>query len=240
MHRSVIAPFVLAAFVATALVACSGKDGAGGTDAQTVADADSPLPKPEPTSGSVTGMPDKPGPGTVGAPTKPDPDTALAADEAGNGIETVAGADGPVPVGDTASMDPDAPGLQTTAAEPTPEDAVNVLRDYYAAIEARNFAHAWGLWSDNGRTSGQTPQQFADGFANTAHVAVSTGAPGAVEAAAGSRYIQVPISIEAAQRDGSVRRYAGSYTLRRAVVDGATASQRAWKLASATLHEVRP
>jgi hypothetical protein len=240
MLRSVIAPCLLAACVTTALVACNGKDSAGGTDAQTVADSDSPLPKPEPTSGSVTGMPDTPGPGTVGAPAEPDPDTAPASDEAGNGIEPAPGADGTVPVGDTASPDPDGTGLPTPASEPTPEDAVNVLRDYYAAIEARNFAHAWGLWSDNGRTSGQTPQQFADGFANTAHVAVSTGAPGAVEAAAGSRYIQVPISIEAAQRDGSVRRYAGSYTLRRAVVDGATAGQRAWKLASATLHEVRP
>ena len=99
MLRSVIAPCLLAVCVTTALVACSGKDGAGGTDAQTVADADSPLPKPEPTSGSVTGMPDKPGPGTVGAPAKPDPDTALATDEAGNGIEAVAGAGGPVPVG---------------------------------------------------------------------------------------------------------------------------------------------
>lgn len=239
MHRSFIAPFVLAAFVATALVACSGEDGAGGTDAQTIANSDSPLPKPEPTSGSVTGMPDTPGPGTVGAPTEPDTDTALATDETGDGIEPVPGAAGTAPVGDAASPDPDMSGLPTPAAEPTPEDAVNVLRDYYAAIEARNFAHAWSLWSDNGRTSGQTPQQFADGFANTAHVAVSTGAPGAMEAAAGSRYIQVPISIEAAQRDGSVRRYAGSYTLRRAVVDGATPAQRAWRLASATLREVR-
>lgn len=238
MHRSFIAPFVLAACAAIALVACDGKDSTGSTDAQTSADADSPLPKPEPTSGSVTGMPDTPGPGTVGAPSEPDPDAILPID-AGNGIEPAPGADGTVPIGDAAPASPDATGLASPGTEPTPGDAVGVLRDYYAAIEARNFAHAWGLWSDNGRASGQTPQQFADGFANTAHVAVSTGAPGEVEAAAGSRYIQVPISVEAAQRDGSVRRYSGSYTLRRAVVDGATPAQRGWRLASATLHEVR-
>jgi hypothetical protein len=239
MFRTFISPLVLAGCVVIALAACSDKDSANGTDAPTVAGADSPLPKPEPTSGSVTGMPDTPGPGTVGAPPDLGPDAALATDEAGNAIEPLAGVDGIEPVDDAASDAADETALSSPAVEPSPEDAVNVLRDYYASIEARNFAHAWGLWSDNGRASGQTPQQFADGFANTAHVAVSTGAPGAMEAAAGSRYIQVPVSIEAAQRDGSVRRYAGSYTLRRAVVDGATSSQRAWRLASATLHEVR-
>jgi hypothetical protein len=242
MLRSFIAPFVLAALAATALVACNGNDSTGNTDTQTVADADAPLPKPEPTSGSVTGMPDKPGPRVVGAPSDPGLDATLPSDEpdiAGNETDLEPGADGTVPVGVDASADTDTPGVSSPGEEPTPEDAVGVLRDYYAAIDAHNFAHAWGLWSDNGRSSGQTPQQFADGFANTAHVAVSTGAPGAVEAAAGSRYIQVPISIEAAQRDGSVRRYTGTYTLRRAVVDGATPGQRAWKLASATLHEVR-
>jgi hypothetical protein len=238
MHRSFIAPFLLTACVAFALVACSGKDTAGGTDAQTVAGEDSPLPKPEPTSGSVTGMPDKPGPGAIGAPSDVDPATLAIMDQAGNAIEPAPGEDGSVPVGDAASAVPDAV-IAPPPAEPTPEDAVSVLRDYYAAIEARNFAHAWSLWSDNGRTSGQTPQQFADGFANTAHVAISTGTPGAMDAAAGSRYIQIPVAIEAAQRDGSVRRYTGSYTLRRAVVDGATPAQRSWKLASATLHEVR-
>jgi hypothetical protein len=239
MFRSHIAPFLLATCLATTLAACGDKDTAAGTDAPTVAGADSPLPKPEPTGGSVTGMPDTPGPGTVGAPPDLDPDAALATDEAGNAIEAPASVDGVVPVDAAASEAADGTALSSPAVEPSPEDAVSVVRDYYASIEARNFAHAWGLWSDSGRASGQTPQQFADGFANTAHVAVSTGAPGAMEAAAGSRYIQVPVSIEAAQRDGSVRRYAGSYTLRRAVVDGATASQRAWRLASATLHEVR-
>jgi hypothetical protein len=238
MSRSFIAPLLLSAGLAIALVACNGKDNAADTDARTVADADSPLPKPQPTRGSVTGMPDTPGPGTIGAPPDVDPEATLEMDEAGDAIEPVPGEDGLQPDADLVSTGPDAIPPQP-AAEPTAEDAVGVVRDYYAAIEARNFAHAWSLWSDNGRASGQTPQQFADGFANTAHVAISTGAPGAMGAAAGSRYIQVPVSIEAAQRDGTVRRYAGSYTLRRAVVDGATASQRDWKLASATLHEVR-
>ena len=115
-----------------------------------------------------------------------------------------------------------------------------MVRDYYAAINAHDYTHAYALWSDGGRSSGQTPQQFADGFVDTTNVSVRTDAPGRIDAAAGSRYIEVPVTIDASQRDGSVRSYIGSYTLRRAVVDGASAEQRAWRIASAQLHEVRP
>ena len=64
--------------------------------------------------------------------------------------------------------------------------------------------------------------------------------PGRVDAAAGSRYIEVPVAIDAKQRDGSVRQYVGAYVLRRAVVDGASTEQRQWRIASADLREVRP
>jgi hypothetical protein len=115
-----------------------------------------------------------------------------------------------------------------------------VLREYYRAIDSLDYAHAWSLWSDGGHSSGQTIQQFADGFANMARVTVDTGAPGNIEAAAGSRYIQVPVTIQATTRDGGTQRYTGTYTLRRAVVDGASPEQRAWRIASAALHPVQP
>jgi hypothetical protein len=124
--------------------------------------------------------------------------------------------------------------------EPTPADAVAVVREYYRAIDSLDYAHAWSLWSDGGRSSGQTLQQFADGFANTAHVVIDTGAPGAMEAAAGSRFIQVPVTIEATTRDGGTQRYSGTYTLRRAMVNGATPEQRAWRIASASLRPMQP
>ena len=60
-----------------------------------------------------------------------------------------------------------------------------------------------------------------------------------MEGAAGSRYVEIPVAVTARHEDGSLRRYAGSYTLRRAVVDGAGAEQRAWRIASAALQEVR-
>jgi hypothetical protein len=192
------------------------------------------LPKPEATGQPVTGMPATPGPRPVGS--------ALVAPP-----ETQPGTEADMAPGDVAIDGQAAPGdsgapagtneMPAAIGEPGVQDAVSVIRDYYAAIEQHDYARAWSLWSDGGRSSGQTAQQFADGFANTAHVVVQPGAPGRLDAAAGSRYIEVPVTVEAAQRDGTVRRYAGSYTLRRAVVDGATADQRAWRIASANLHE---
>jgi hypothetical protein len=67
---------------------------------------------------------------------------------------------------------------------------------------------------------------------------VTLDAPARMEGAMGSRYIEVPVAVEATARDGSVRRYVGAYTLRRAVVDGATPEQRAWHIASADLREL--
>ena len=68
----------------------------------------------------------------------------------------------------TTTATPTTPDAGDRTAEPTSEDAVDAVSDYYAAINARRFRHApMRLWSDGGRASGQTPQQFADGFADT-------------------------------------------------------------------------
>ena len=119
------------------------------------------------------------------------------------------------------------------------EAAVQVLRDYYAAIEARRYRDAWGLWAGEGRASRQTYDRFAAGFANTAHVQVETGSPGPIGAAAGSRYVEVPVAVDAVTGAGARQRFAGRYTLRRSVVDGATAEQRSWRIDSAALRPAR-
>ncbi len=123
--------------------------------------------------------------------------------------------------------------------EPTPEDAVGVIRDYYAAINRGDFARAYTLWVDGGGASGQSLQQFAAGFAETTGVSVEVMPPGNVDAAAGSRFVEVPVAITATQRDGSQHKYVGAYVLRRADVDGATPEQRAWRIGSADLREVQ-
>ncbi len=221
---------------ALALTGCNrGQDSAARGSADDIAS----LPGPESGGGSVTGMPDRPGPGPVGPPSTGDatlpPDTAIADDGS-----LVFPAAGDTPASD--GMQPANPGEATQpmpAAEPTTDDAVAVVRSYYAAIDARQYARAHALWSGDGSASGQSPEQFAAGFADTVDVVVEPGAPGRLDAAAGSRFIEVPVSVRATRGDGSVHRYAGSYTLRRAVVDGATAEQRAWRIASADIREVR-
>jgi hypothetical protein len=147
------------------------------------------------------------------------------------------------PTGDALPAPPaDAPAASTSAQppdEPTPQDAVAVVQAYYAAIAAHQYPRAYALWSGGGQASGQDAQQFAAGFSDTAAVSVDVGAPGRIDAAAGSRYVEIPVALTATRRDGSVHRYAGAYTLRRAVVDGATDEQRAWRIASADLREVK-
>jgi hypothetical protein len=56
-----------------------------------------------------------------------------------------------------------------------------------------------------------------------------------VEGAAGSRYVTVPVTVDAVLSDGRKQRFTGTYIVRRAVADGATPEQRAWHLYSADL-----
>ena len=216
MLRHWIPAAMLACFVLAA-AACDRNRHAGAN--QEARDGATNLPVPDAGKGSVTGMPDKPGPGAVG------PHPGAGEDIASDGA-LVDGSDAPT----TPAAVPE---------EPTAEDAVALVRSYYAAIVAHDYLRAHLLWSNEGVASGQSAAQFAAGFADTADVVVEPGAPGQVEGAAGSRFIEVPVSIRATKLDGSVHRYVGSYTLRRAVVDGASATQRAWRIASADIRETR-
>ena len=204
--------------LATLLASACGKDERQRTGQGS--DPAAQLPAPTGATGGVTGMPDRPGPGPVGPPVAQQPEVPL--DENGNPLLPEA-----------------APG-DVGAAEPSTDDATNLVRDYYAAINSGDFGRAYALWSDGGGASGQSLQQFAAGFADTTGVSVDMQPAHDVEAAAGSRYVQVPVAIVATQRDGSQRRYTGSYTLRRSVVDGATPEQRAWRIGAADLREAQP
>ena len=110
-----------------------------------------------------------------------------------------------------------------------------VIRAYYEAIAARDFRRAYLEWDGAGAASGQTFDAFAAGFSNTASVTASVGEPGPIEAAAGSRYVEIPVTIAATTRDGVAQRFHGSYVLRRSEVDGATAEQRRWHIDSAKI-----
>lgn len=132
-----------------------------------------------------------------------------------------------------------APGKAVAASdEATPVAAEAVVRAYYAAIDARDFASAYAQWSDGGKASGQSFERFRDGYANTESVRVEVGTATDEEGAAGSRYIRVPMELHARQRDGGTRHYRGSFVLRAVVADGANAEQRRWHLYSADIQRL--
>jgi hypothetical protein len=115
-------------------------------------------------------------------------------------------------------------------------DAEEVVRAYYAAINARDYQRAYEAWADDGPPGRPTVQAFAAGFAVTDSVQAVLGAPGRIEGAAGSRYVTIPVRIRAFHHGGGVREYAGSYTVRQSVVPGSDAAARRWHLYSASLH----
>lgn len=119
------------------------------------------------------------------------------------------------------------------------EGAVTVIRDYYDAINRREYGRAYRLWGNNGSASGQTLAGFQRGFAETASVEVDIGDPSRIEGAAGSRYIEIPVTITAIASDQKVQRFSGKYVLRRTVVDGASAEQRKWHINSADISRIR-
>jgi len=220
--RPALARACCIAFCAFALAACGG-DNKGGTAKRADGSDLDALPTPENSRGSVTGMPDRPGPGQPGeASTVISPD-AFAGDD--------------MPIDDTGGLGEDTPDENgNVSGEPTTGDAVEVVQQYYASLEAKDFASAYAQWVDG--ASGQSAEQFAAGFNDVAQIIVTADAPARMEGAAGSRYVEVPVAVETTFNDGRVRRDVGAYVLQRSVVDGATDAQRAWRIASADLREV--
>lgn len=235
----------LAIVLAACLAAGCDREPPDASSADSVTDAGA-LPRPEAGAGSVTGF-DGNSPPPQAASTgelAQGPDTPVSgtpAGDAGFDLESPAadGSDTGIPP-TAVAVPPATPAAPPAnpAPEPAAAEAAAVVRSYYGSINAGQYPRAYGLWSDGGSASGQTAEQFAGGFSDTAKVTVSTGAPGRVEGAAGSRYVKVPVAIEAVHDDGTIRHYDGTYTLRRSVVDGATAEQRQWRISDADLREV--
>lgn len=139
------------------------------------------------------------------------------------------------------------PGVEATLApsesaapadSDSAEGAASVVRAYYHAIEERRYEDAYRLWASLGAASGKSLDAFRDGFATTASVEVELEPPGPIEGAAGSRFVEIPVRITAVATDGRRQVFNGSYTLRRSVVDGATAEQRAWRIYSAKIRRM--
>ncbi len=135
-----------------------------------------------------------------------------------------------------ASADNAGPTAQT--GQTTAEDAGNVVQSYYAAIDRGEYKAAYMLWVGDGEGSDKTFAQFERGFADTVRSRVDIGRLTDSEGAAGSVYIEVPVTVHATLKDGTKQVFTGIYTLRRVNdVEGATPKQLSWHIASAKLTE---
>lgn len=119
------------------------------------------------------------------------------------------------------------------------QKAAQVIRHYYNAINRKDYRSAYADWANNGAASNQSFEQFRRGFANTASVNVVIGKPGRIDGAAGSLYVEIPVTITAKTVNGQTQHFTGSYTLRRINdVPGSTPEQRRWHLYSAKITQV--
>jgi hypothetical protein len=123
----------------------------------------------------------------------------------------------------------------TTAIADSATTPADVVRGYYTAIQARDYDAAYELWGQLGKASGKTRPQFAAGFSDTREVRATVSDSVRVEGAAGSQYATVPVKVDAVLQNGRRQHFEGAYTLRRSMVDGATAEQRRWRIYSADL-----
>lgn len=111
------------------------------------------------------------------------------------------------------------------------QGAGQVLQSYAALLEEGRFAEARRLWSDGSAASGLSDKAFADAYARFAEIHGEVGAPGQMEGAAGSAYIDVPFRLYGKLKSGGMYNSVGTVTLRRVNdVPGSTEEQRRWRL----------
>lgn len=111
------------------------------------------------------------------------------------------------------------------------QGAGQVVQSYAALLEQGSFAEARRLWSDGGQASGLSEPAFAEAFGKYAEIHAEIGAPGQIEGAAGSAYVDIPIRFYGKRKGGASFSSVGTVTLRRVNdVPGSTEEQRRWHI----------
>lgn len=90
---------------------------------------------------------------------------------------------------------------------------IEVLNSLYNAINRHEYLRAYSYWENAGTSSAVPPfTTFQNGYANTASVTLTTGAP-VPGNAAGQIYYTVPAVIVAKTNTGAIQTFSGCYTL---------------------------
>ena len=109
--------------------------------------------------------------------------------------------------------------------------AGQVLQQFGGLLEQRKFGEARRLWSDQGRASGQSEAKFVATYDRYSEIHSEVGAPGQMEGAAGSSYVDIPFRLYGKLKDGKPFNQVGTVTLRRVNdVPGSTEEQRSWRI----------
>ena len=135
---------------------------------------------------------------------------------------------------DAAPLNPPAPGEpgglpddRTRVAEgsidpKSAQGAAQVLQRYFVYVESGKSDEANKLWSEGAEKLDLGPYK---------EVHANIGAPGDLEGAAGSSYVEVPVQLYGRLLNGKEFNRRGTMTLRRVNdVDGSTAQQREWHI----------
>ena len=138
---------------------------------------------------------------------------------------------------DIASAEPvnckvvEAPLAEGPIAPHSAQGAAQVVQTYYALLEEKKYGEAYVLWREKGERSGMTADAFADSFGRYATYHAEVGAPGRIEGAAGSLYVEVPVHVYGELKSGEEFHLRGPVRLRRANnVPGATPEQLEWRI----------
>lgn len=98
--------------------------------------------------------------------------------------------------------------LELRSASAQTDDAVALVQQFYASIDAYAYTDAYALYGSN-MQSQQSAAQFEQGYSDTAFVQMTTS--GSTANANGTS--QVSVKLVAWHNDGSIKAYGGSYTV---------------------------
>ncbi|WP_370217495.1 DUF4352 domain-containing protein [Kitasatospora sp. GAS1066B] len=109
---------------------------------------------------------------------------------------------------------PGSPGAAATPGTSSATDPQQVVTNYFAAVNAHDFATAWAL---GGKNLAHDYQSFVAGFSTTSLDTLTvTGVQGGT----------VTVQLDATQTDGSHHLFVGSYTVQNGVITGANVAQQ--------------